>query len=128
MSERALRDELEALHAAILEERAKLSVPIDTELSEARSTLQAEVTSLTARLTALVAEREAREELTRVRKEETSAARDELQAARREIGSREPLGDPLQESRSNWETSAPGCAVGMLAMLTFAALVAGWWL
>ena len=128
MSERALRDEIEALHAAILEERAKLAVPVDAELSRARSSLQAEVETLTARLRTLVDQREALEDQTNVRRQEAMEARAELEAARAEIGSREPLGDPLQESRSNWETSRPGCAVGMLALLTGAALAAGWWL
>ena len=40
MSERDLRDEIEALHAAILTERAKLAAPLDAELSQARTALQ----------------------------------------------------------------------------------------
>lgn len=127
MTERALRDELEALHAAILQERARLAAPAHEELSQTRAALQAEIATLTERLTTAVSQRTAREEKTRLRREETKAARQELAEARAEIGDRQPLGDPLAESRSNWEDPKAGCGIAMLVMLSFVT-AAGWWL
>lgn len=129
MSERALRDEIEALHAAILAERAKLSVPVEQELSEARTALQAEVESLTQRADELADKLSALEEKTRTRERETKEARSELSDARSEISSLEPLGNPLKESRSNWEDpQTAGCAMGILALVVGATAAAGWWL
>lgn len=128
MTERALRDELEALHAAILQERARLAAPAHEELSQTRAALQAEIATLTERLTAAGSQRAAREEKTRTRLEETRDARKELARARAEISDRQPLGDPLAESRSNWEDPRAGCGVGLLVMLSFVTAAAGWWL
>ena len=129
MSERALRDEIEGLHAAILSERAKLSVPVDQVLSETRSALLAEVASLTLRAAELADKLSALEEQTRTRQWETKEARSALSDARSEISSLEPLGNPLKESRSNWEDPATaGCAMGVLALVVGATAAAGWWL
>ena len=129
MSERALRDQIEELHAAILAERAKLSVPVDQELSETRAALQAEVASLTQRSDELADQVSALEAQTRTREWETKQARSELSDARSEISSLEPLGNPLKESRSNWEDpETAGCAMGVLALVVGATAAAGWWL
>lgn len=130
MSERALRDEIETLHAAILQERAKLAVPLDAELSQARAALQTELEALTGRLEEVSTRRDALVEQTRVRKEQTREARAQLSDARSEIGSRESLGNPLGDSRSTWEDpdSPPGCGAGLSVLLSVAALAAAWWM
>lgn len=126
MSARALRDEIEALHSAILAERAKLAVPIEAELRPARAALQAEVEELFRRVSELARETARLEEQTRLRKQLTKMARADLSSARSEIGSREPLGNPLEESRSNWEDPTAGCGIGVLVLLSSAAVT--WWL
>ena len=58
-------------------------------------------------------------------------AEQRLREARADVAAREDLGNPLAESRSNWEDQSepPGCNLGVLLFATFAALAlaAGWW-
>ena len=129
MSDRQLRDEVEALFAERGRERAKLVEPLVEELSLARAALTFEVAQLTERARALRAQQEALHAQLSERARETDEARAELEAARGEISLREPLGDPLRASASNWETREPGCAIGVWVVLCVAALSsAGWWL
>lgn len=128
MSDRELRDEVEALFGALKRERQKTEAPLEPELAAARAALTTELAALTARAQALRQKIVTLGTLRETRQNETSTAKAELAAARAEISRREPLGNPLTESRSNWEIGEPGCAVGAWVVLSVALSAMGWWL
>ncbi|MDP1830230.1 MAG: hypothetical protein Q8L48_43600 [Archangium sp.] len=129
MSDRELRDEVEALFGELKREREKTETPLEGELAAARTSLLAEVARLTEREVALRQQLEVLRAQKKDREVETRRARGELDDARAEIARREPLGNPLQASRSNWETAdQPGCAIGLWVMLCVAMSAMGWWL
>lgn len=130
MSDRELRDEIEVLYGQLKAERAKADAPLAEELAKARQALVTEVAELKVRKQSL---RERLEELSRLKDEletGTAAARRELSKARSEIAARQPLGNPLHESYSNWETPAQngGCAMGVVLLTCGAVSALGWWL
>lgn len=129
MSDRALRDEVEALFGALKLEREKTQTPLEAELAAGRTSLLTEVEALTAREKALSSKLEALEATKKHRELETRVARKELDDARAEIARREPLGNPLEASKSNWETAdQPGCAIGVWVVLGVAMSALGWWI
>lgn len=130
MSDRELRDEIEVLYGQLKAERAKADAPLAEELAKARQALVTEVAELKVRKQRL---RERLEELARLEDEletGTAAAKRELSKARSEIAARQPLGNPLDESYSNWETPAQngGCAMGVVLLTCGALSALGWWL
>ena len=127
MSDRELRDEVEALFGELKAERRKVEAPLEAELAHARTALLTEITELTARATSLRERLEVLSSTGKLHEQETNAARSQLEAARAEIARREPLGNPLEASKSNWETSEPGCAMGLWIILCVASSVAAWW-
>jgi chromosome segregation ATPase len=130
MSDRELRDEIEVLYGELKQVRAQTDAPMSEELAKARTALQQEIETLTER------KRDLKERLEELRQRksdwesETTLARRKLSSLRDEIASRQPLGDPLGESRSNWETPTDqsGCAAGVWVVLCVAATAAAWWL
>ena len=129
MSDRALRDEVEALFGALKLEREKTQTPLEAELAAGRTSLLTEVEALTAREKALSSKLEALEATKKHRELETRVARKELDDARAEIARREPLGNPLEASKSNWETAdQPGSAIGVWVVLGVAMSALGWWI
>lgn len=132
MSDRELRDEIEVLYGQLKHERAIADAPLDEELAKARTALQNEIAELKDRKLALEARIAELEALKPNRERETSKAKRELSKARSEIAERQPLGDPLAESRSNWERPADpnssGCAVGVWVILCVGMSALGWWL
>ncbi len=132
MSDRELRDEIEVLYGQLKQERAIADARLDEELAKARTALQNEIAELKDRKIALKARLAELESLKPARERETSKAKRELSKARSEIAERQPLGDPLAESRSNWEVPADpnssGCAVGVWVILCFGMSALGWWL
>jgi chromosome segregation ATPase len=128
VTDRALRDEIETLFAELKRERARLEVPEAAELAEAHARLTAEVERLTSRARALTEHREALHAQLSQRELETHRAQAELEETRAEIARAEPLGNPLTESRSNWEQGEAGCAIGVWVFLCVGLAAAGWWL
>jgi chromosome segregation ATPase len=128
MSDRELRDEVEALFGELKRERQKVEAPLDVELAHARTALITEIAELTTRAQTLRERREALGTQREDHERETRVARAQLAEARAEIARREPLGNPLTESRSNWETGEPGCAVGLWLVLCVGSGAAWWWL
>jgi hypothetical protein len=131
MSDRELRDEIEVLYGQLKHERAIADAPQDAELAKARTALQNEIAELKERKLALEARRAELDSLKRERQLDTSKARHTLSRARSVISNLQPLGDPLAESRSNWEVQPdanPGCAVGVWVIACVGLSALGWWL
>lgn len=129
MSDRALRDEVEALFGELKREREKTGTPLEVELATARTSLLTEIEELTEREKALASKLEALEVMKKQRELETRVATSELDDARAEIARRQPLGNPLEASKSNWETAdQPGCAIGLWVVLGVAMSALGWWI
>jgi chromosome segregation ATPase len=128
MSDRELRDEVEALFGELKRERQRTEAPLDAELAAARTAFTTEIAGLTAQAQALREKVAALGTQRKTHEEETRTAKAQLEEARAEIARREPLGNPLSESRSNWETGDPGCAIGLWVMLCVAMSAMGWWL
>ncbi len=128
MGDRELRDEVEALFSELKLERQKADAPLAAELATARTALLTEIAALTSRAQSL---RELIDHLGVHQQNlarETAEAKDSLAVSRAQISRLQPLGDPLEESRSNWETKEPGCAVGVWLVLCVALSAAGWWI
>lgn len=128
MGDRELRDEIEGLFGELKLERQKADAPLAAELATARTALLTEIAALPERARAL---RQRIEHLVihqQNLERETAQAKDSLAVSRAQISRLQPLGDPLQESRSNWETKEPGCAAGVWLVLCVALSAAGWWL
>lgn len=131
MGDRELRDEIEVLYGQLKAERAKADAPQDEVLARARTALKDELAELTERRKTLEARLAELQTLRRERKRETATAKSELADARSEIAEREPLGNPLAESRSNWELEPdtnPGCAPAVLLLAGGALSTLAWWL
>lgn len=132
MSERDLRDELEQLHGELAALERALAVPDSEQLAQERSALLAERDAERAAVSDL--ERQLDEARARIaqREQELPALESSLREARAEIARLEPLGDPLAESRANWESATPrapaGCAFGLWGVVAAgAALAVEWW-
>lgn len=128
MGDRELRDEIEGLFGELKLERQKAQAPLAAELATARTALLTEIAALPERARAL---RQRIEHLVihqQNLERETAQAKDSLAVSRAQISRLQPLGDPLQESRSNWEKKEPGCAAGVWLVLCVALSAAGWWL
>lgn len=129
MSDRELRDEVEALFGELKLERQKADAPLAAELASARTALLDEIAALSERSQKLRVRFENLVIHQQTLERETAEAKDSLAVSRAEISKRQPLGDPLQESVSNWETHRePGCAVGLWVVLCVALSAAGWWI
>lgn len=131
MSDRELRDQVETLYDELKKLRAELEVSEVDALAAARKQLNDEVSTLEEREVELRLRIPTLEnDLQRTRVAADGAERN-LRQARGAVSSREDLGNPLAESRSNWEDQSQpaGCNLGILLFATFAALAlaAGWW-
>lgn len=124
MTDRALRDEIELLHAELQAARAKLEEPAERELAVERTALINEVEALRHRVPELKTRIKETKALLITRAEEAAQAEGELADARARVAGREPLGDPLAESKANWERADSGCGVALLAMVLMVALAA----
>jgi chromosome segregation ATPase len=131
MSERELRDRVEVLYDELKKLRAELEVPESTAFAPERARLDEELAALEQRASHLVLRIPQLQRELREARSAADAAESELGDVRSDIAAREPLGNPLAESRANWEqTTEPGCAVVVLTGV-FAALVLWrglWWL
>jgi chromosome segregation ATPase len=131
MSDRELRDRVEALYDQLKQVRAELEVPETEELVATRTRVLGEIAALEARSTQLIRRLPQLAESIEFARDAADEAEKELRKARAAVAAREDLGNPLAESRSNWEDQSepPGCNLGVLLFATFAALAlaAGWW-
>jgi hypothetical protein len=131
MSERELRDRVEALYDELKKVRAELEVPEHQTTAATRTTLLEEIAALEAREAELIERLPELMKKIKFTRQAADVAEKNLREARSRVAEREDLGNPLAESRSNWEDQSqpPGCNLGVLLFATFAALAlaAGWW-
>lgn len=125
MSERELRDQVEALFDELKREKAKLEVSEAEVLSAERTKLLEELPRLRARVAELPGLIEAAEQKTKQARDAIDSAQSQISKLRRRVAAREPLGNPLEPSYANWEQrpQGGGCAMGLVLLVSSVSLM-----